>query len=97
MRDEDSLGTLDTVIIHVDELGPSNFDELIEQSSVIVRATLDSITEGAGHRGEYNEDEPASEFVELVGLNFSIDETLKGESPAQLTILWDGYIVKNVD
>jgi hypothetical protein len=97
IQDEDSSGTLDTIIIHVDELGPSSFDELIEQSSVIVRTTLDSITERVGHRGGYNEDEPASEFVELIGLNFSIDEILKGESPTQLTILWDGYIVKNID
>lgn len=96
-QSEYSTDTLDTVIIHVDELGPSSFDELVEQSSVIVRATLDSITERAGHRGGSNEDEPTSEFVELIRLNFRIDEVLKGESPVQLSILWDGYIVENVD
>lgn len=97
VQDEESSDTLDTVIIHVDELGPSNFDELIEHSSVIARATLDSITEEAGYRGGYNEDEPTSEFVELIELSFSINETIKGEAPAQLTILWDGFIVKNLD
>jgi len=38
-----------------------------------------------------------SEFVELIQLNFSTIETFKGESPAQLQILWDGYTVSNVD
>ena len=95
--DEDSSGELDTVVIHVDELGPSSVNELVENSSVIVQATLDSITEEAGYRGGYNEDEPTSEFVELIKLNFSVNETIKGESPARLTILWDGFIVRNVD
>ena len=95
-HDEHSSDELDTVIIHVDESGPSTSGDLIEQSTVIVRATLDSITTGAGYRGGYNEDEPTSEFIELIKLNFSTIETLKGESPAQLAILWDGYTVKNV-
>lgn len=94
--DEGSSDYLDTVVIHVDELGPSNINELIEESSVIARATLDSIAEGAGYRGGYNEDEPTSEFVELIKLNFSIKETIKGESLDQLSILWDGYVVRNV-
>jgi len=88
---------LGTVVIHVDELGPSTSNELIEQSSTIVRVTLDSILEGAGYRASSNEDEPMSEFVELIQLNFSTIETFKGESPAQLQILWDGYTVSNVD
>ncbi len=92
-----STHELGTVVIHVDELGPSTSNELIEQSSTIVRVTLDSILEGAGYRASSNEDEPMSEFVELIQLNFSTIETFKGESPAQLQILWDGYTVSNVD
>lgn len=92
-----SAHELGTVVIHVNELGPSTSNELIEQSSTIVRVTLDSILEGAGYRGGSSEDEPMSEFVELIQLNFSTVETLKGESPAQVQILWDGYTVSNVD
>ncbi len=95
--DANSSDKLDIVVIHVDELGPATSESLIEESSAIVQVTLDSITTGAGYRGGYNEDEPTSEFIELIQLNFSVVETLKGESPAQLSLLWDGFTVRNVD
>lgn len=94
---ETAESDIGTIMIQLDELGPSSSSELKSQSTVIAQATLTSIDEKAGFRGGPNEDEPTSEFVELVSLNFSIDTVFKGTPPTAVAITWDGYVVENLN
>ena len=88
---------LPVTLVSVDEDGPASPAELFEESDVIVIARLMSIDEHAGFALGPDEDEPGAEFVELVNLNFKIEETLKGSSSADLTLKWWGFDVANVD
>lgn len=93
----DDSGELPVVRIGVDELGPDTFEALLEESMTIVQATLSSISEGIAFRGHQSEEEPNAEFIELIGLNFTISHVIKGTALDEVTITWDGYVRDNID
>ena len=77
--------------------GPTTLPQLIDVSPYVVSATLTSIDENFGIREGPNEDEPTAPYVELIGLNFTVDAAIKGGPPAQITIPWYGYARDNID
>ena len=93
----ESLDDLPVLQMKVDEIGPTTLDQLVDESTIIVQATLKTIDTGIGFSEGPNEDEPTAEYVELMGLNFAVKKVVKGDVPDDFTIPWYGFTRENVD